>query len=61
MVNNFLFYDNGLYIGFNCLTVDDNSNIQNTYIISNDFIYNFSGLECKLPILKFLHSIEIIK
>lgn len=58
MINNFLFYDNGLYIGSYCLPIEDNTNINNTYIITNDFIYNFSGLECKLPILKNLNSIK---
>ena len=61
MVNNFLFYDNGLYIGSNCLATNDNNIIQNTYIITNDCIYTYSDLKCKLPILKNLHSIKCIK
>lgn len=58
MINNFLFYDNGLYIGSTCLSIKDNSNTQNTYIITNECIYKISGLECKLPIIKCLHSIK---
>ena len=58
MINNFLFYDSGLYIGSDCLFVNDNINIQNTYIITNNFIYQISGLECKLSIIKKLNSIK---
>ena len=58
MINNFLFYDNGLYIGSDCLSIKDNTNIQDTYIVTNDCVYKVSGLECKLPILKSLKKLE---
>ena len=58
MINNFLFYDNGLYICSDCLFIKDNTNIQDTYIVTNDCIYKISGFECKLPIIKNLHSIK---
>lgn len=58
MLNNFLLYDNDMYIYSYSLSIKDNSNIQNTYIITNDFIYSISDLECKLPIIKNLYSIK---
>ena len=58
MINNFLFYDNGLYIGSDALSIDTNTNnIQDTYIITNECIYKISGLESRLPILKSFHCI----
>lgn len=58
MINNFLFYDNGLYICSYSLSINENSKVHNTYIFTNDYIYKFSDLECKVSILKFLHFIK---
>lgn len=58
MINNFIFYDNGLFIGSDCLSIKNNINIQDTYIVTNDCVYKISGLECKLPIIKCLYSIK---
>ena len=58
MVNNFLFYDNDIYVCSNSLFIKDDINIHNTYLITNDYIYNLSGFECKLPIIKNLHFIR---
>lgn len=57
MIDNYLFYDSGLYIGSDALSIDNNTNVQDTYIIINDCIYKISGLESKLPILKSLYRI----
>ncbi len=57
MIDNYLFYDSGLYIGSDALSIDNNTNIKDTYVITNGCIYKISGLESKLPILKSLHRI----
>lgn len=57
LINNYLFYDSVLYIGSDALSIDNNTNVQDSYLITNDCIYKISGLESKLPILKSLYRI----
>ena len=57
MVNNFLFYDCGLLIGAECLSIKDGTNISNTFIVTNDCIYSLYGLHSSIPVLKDLHTL----
>ena len=59
MINNFLFYDNGILIGYDCLSIKDGTNINNTFIVTNDCIFTLYGLVSKIPIYKSLHTIFI--